>query len=43
MLLGTTGYKLLYSSRIRMFYLAAKQQKEVTNFGFVLTLVCFSA
>ena len=42
-LLGTTGYKLLCSSRIRMFYLATQQQNKVINFRFVLTLVCFSA
>ena len=43
-LLGTTGYKLLYSSRIRMVSdLAAQQQNKVINFRFVLTLVCFSA
>ena len=41
-LLGTTGYKLPYSSRIRMIYLAAQQQNKVINFRFVLTLVCFS-
>ena len=43
-LLGTTGYKLLYSSRIRMVSdLAAQQQNKVINLRFVLTLVCFSA